>query len=84
MKILPLCALLAALPGTIGAADLTVTHSPGPGDFILAAEKNAGDIVVADTENPAVRRAAEDLAEDFARVTGVRKNSHSCRHARTK
>ena len=50
MKILPLCALLAALPGTIGAADLTVTHSPGPGDFILAAEKNAGDIVVADTE----------------------------------
>ena len=72
MKILPLCALLAVLPGTIGAADLTVTHSPSPGDFILAAEKNAGGIVVADTENPAVRRAAEDLAEDFARVTGSR------------
>jgi len=54
------------------SADLAMTDSPAGDDFILASDKTAGAIFVGTNEERAVLRATEDLAEDFARATGVK------------
>jgi len=60
------------LSATLRAADLVVTDAPGADDFVLAGEKIQPAIFVESTEVPAVLRAAGDLADDFARVTGAK------------
>ena len=72
MKLAPCLAIVACLPLAVSAADLTVTRSPGTDDFILAGERNAGTIFVEPAEDRAVRRAADDLTDDFSRVTGIK------------
>ncbi len=64
-----LCAFAAS--ASLHAAGITVTDSPDAGDFILADGKAATAIFIETNAEPAVRRAAGDLAEDFARVTGT-------------
>src|SRR5271165_1181408 len=54
------------------AAELTLTDSPGAGDLLLADGKTVAEIFIENTAEPAVRRAAGDLADDFARVTGTK------------
>ena len=67
---------LAILPGLLlwlrVSAALSLTDSPTPADFILFDGKNAAAIFVETNDDRAVLRAAGDLAEDVARVTGVR------------
>jgi len=63
--------LLAAAPG-LARADLTFTSSPTGADCVLADVNHPGVILVEHEAEPAVRRAAEDLAADFVRVTGRR------------
>ena len=61
------CACLSAR-----AAELTLTDSPGAGDLILADGKIIATIFVETNDEPAVLRAAGDLADDFDRVTGTK------------
>ena len=72
MKLIRCLTCALALPFVAGAADLTMTRLPGADDFILASNGTVGAIIVGSGEDPAVRRAAGDLAEDFARVTGTK------------
>jgi hypothetical protein len=57
---------------TLHATELTVTDTPGADDFVLAGEKNQPAIFVEPADAPTVLRAAGDLADDFARVTGAK------------
>lgn len=50
------------------AADLPVVDMPAAGDFTIAQGGHAVEIVV-DSEDRAVRRVADDLAQDIERVT---------------
>ncbi len=72
MKLAHCLAIVVSLPLAASAADLTVVRSPGADDFILAGDRKAGAILVEPGEDRAVRRAAGDLADDFARVTGTK------------
>ncbi len=72
MKLIRCLTCAIALPFAAGATDLAVTHSPMADDFILASNGIAGAIFIESSDDPAVRRAAGDLAEDFARVTGAK------------
>ena len=60
--------LLAHLP--VRAADLPLVDLPGDSDFVLASAGRTARICVEDAQAPAVRRAANDLAQDLARVVG--------------
>lgn len=53
-------------------AALSLAGSPGPGDFILSDGQNVAAILVETNNDPAVIRAAADLADDVRRVTGVK------------
>ena len=53
-------------------AELSVASSPGGGDFILSDGKNAAPIFVETNDDRAVIRAAGDLSEDVARVSGMK------------
>jgi hypothetical protein len=61
------CACLSAR-----AVELTLTDAPGAGDFFLANGKTVAAIFVETNDERAVLRAAGDLADDFARVTGMK------------
>ena len=52
------------------ALDIQFNPAASVGALILANEKNISPIFVGTEENQAVRRAAGDLVQDFARVTG--------------
>jgi Glycosyl hydrolase family 115/Gylcosyl hydrolase family 115 C-terminal domain len=54
------------------ATELTLTDSPGADDLSLAIGETVGAIFVETNDEPAVLRAAGDLADDFARVTGTK------------
>jgi hypothetical protein len=54
------------------SAELFVADSPDKNEFILFDGKNPATILVETNSNPAVLRAANDLAEDFSRVTGIK------------
>jgi hypothetical protein len=47
-----------------------VSASPGPGDFVLAANGQAAPLVVSGEDWPGVVRAVGDLSRDVGRVTG--------------
>jgi hypothetical protein len=47
-----------------------VNTSPGPGDFVLAANEQAAALVVSGEDWPGVVRAVSDLSQDMGRVTG--------------
>ena len=66
---LPKLLCVFAMTASLHAADITVTETPAANDFMLAS--NATVFIEAGAE-PAVRRAAADLAADFARVTGTK------------
>lgn len=73
-KLLIIAALLAiaaaaALPCR---AELSLAGAPGAGDFILFDGKTAVPLFVETNTDHAVLRAAGDLADDFASVTGVK------------
>ena len=67
---LVLAALLA--PCRCSLAQLPLAVSPGPDNFVLCDAPIAASILVATSDDPAVFRAAGDLAGDIARVTGVK------------
>ena len=54
------------------AAELALTSSPAKDDFILSKGKDDGAIWVETNDDRAVIRAANDLADDFTRVTGTK------------
>ena len=54
------------------AAELTLTGIPGENDLTIADGQSATAIYVGTNDDRAVLRAANDLADDLARVTGVR------------
>src|ERR1035438_3389112 len=56
--------------GRAAALELDFAPSPATGELILTAGKTAASIFVETNNDRAVLRAAGDLAEDFARVTG--------------
>ena len=72
MKLLRCLSCAITLPFAAGAADLAVTRSPSADDFVLASNGITGAIFIESNEDPSVRRATGDLAEDFARVTGTK------------
>ena len=49
-----------------------LAESPGPDDFVLSDGSNSVPIYVESGQDRAVKRAAGDLAEDIARVTGAK------------
>ena len=53
-------------------AEILAVDSPARGDFILADAKIAPGILIETNADRAVLRAANDLAGDFSRVTGVK------------
>ena len=53
-------------------AEILAVDSPVRGDFILANAKIAPGILIETNADRAVLRAANDLAEDFSRVTGAK------------
>ncbi len=61
-----------AVSASLRAAELTVADAPGAEDFVLAGEKIQPAIFVEPADAPAVLRAAGDLVDDFARVTGAK------------
>ena len=65
-------AVLVVLPFAGWASGLTVTDSPGAGDYVLASGGTTPAILAENSENRAVLWAAGDLAMDFERVTGVK------------
>ncbi len=71
MKRIILTAVLLSTVST-ALAELSVTGTPGAGDLILWDGTNAAGLLVGTNDNPAVRRAAGDLASDFSSVTGIK------------
>ena len=70
---LALLVLAAALwPGRCALAQLALADSPGADNFVLCDAPNATAIFVEPDDDRAVLRAAGDLANDVARVTGVK------------
>jgi hypothetical protein len=67
-KILAVAALFFALRAT---AELSLADSPGGDDFVLFDGKTCAPVLIETNANPAILRAANDLTEDFARVTGI-------------
>ena len=70
-------ALLAISTGVIllvppVRAGLPLTESPGADDLVLASSTEVVAIYVEPDEDRAVKRAAGDLADDIARVTGIK------------
>ena len=61
-----------ALTPVFVRADLTVTATPSNHDLVLAADKSVSAIFLETNDDPAVIRAAGDLGEGFARVTGIK------------
>jgi hypothetical protein len=71
----PLAAIVAAaslLQLAVSAAPLEIYFSPStaPGGLVLAGNDTVAPILAGTNDDRAVLRAAGDLAEDFARVTG--------------
>ena len=66
--------LLVGLWGNVCGAwtDSLLTDSPGPADFVLAAEGRTAVIWLEPGTDNSILRAAGDLAADIERVTGVR------------
>jgi hypothetical protein len=64
--------VIACLCLSARAEELSLAGSPGADDFILFDGKNAASILVETNDERAVIRAAGDLADDFARVTGTK------------
>jgi hypothetical protein len=66
--------LLAALlwPGCSALAQLSLVDAAGPDAFVLCDGQNAIPIFVETNDDRAVLRAAGDLADDIARVTGLK------------
>ncbi|MGA2542077.1 MAG: glycosyl hydrolase 115 family protein [Verrucomicrobiota bacterium] len=66
--------LLPALlwPARPAFAQLSLVDSPGPDAFVLCDGHNPVPILVEPGDDPAVLRAAGDLAADIARVTGLK------------
>lgn len=66
--------LLSAVAFCLSAAavPLTVTDSPGGRDAVLFDGRWIAPIIVETNVDPAVRRAAHDLVDDFYRVTGIK------------
>ena len=64
--------IVAGLCWSARGTQLALTESPSADDFILASSGTVGEIFIEPDEDPAVRRAAGDLAEDFSRVTGTK------------
>jgi hypothetical protein len=54
------------------ATQLTITDSPAAGDFVLFGGKTVVPLFAETNDDRAVLRAAGDLADDFARVTGAK------------
>ena len=54
------------------AAELVLTDSPQPGEFVLFDGQSAAPIFVETNDEPAVIRAAGDLVADVERVTGAK------------
>ena len=52
--------------------ELVVTDSPKTGDFVLFDGSDTACLIVETNSDHAVLRATQDLAEDFARVTGIK------------
>ena len=71
MNILSVIAVIAGLQ-IAARADLVLTESPRGNDLVLCQGKNAAAIFVETNNDRAVLRAANDLADDFARVTGTK------------
>ncbi len=73
MKLYSLLNLLviASLGSVAPAADLSLTDSPSASNFVLVDVKAAATILVETNSDRAVLRATQDLADDFARVTGT-------------
>ena len=67
-----LAANLAILALQPAAAELALANSPGADDFILAGGNSVAAIFVETNDERAVLRAAGDLADDFAQVTGTK------------
>lgn len=67
-----LLVLLPALlwPGRSARAQISLVDSAGPDAFVLCDGQNSMPIFVETNDDPAVLRAAGDLAADMARVTG--------------
>lgn len=65
-------AVVACLVLSSRVTALSVTEAPGPDDVVLAADGQAASVFLEPNEDRAVLRAAGDLVEDIARVTGVR------------
>ena len=63
---------LAVLLAAPASAELSLISPPGADDFILCDGSNAVPIYAEPAETHAVTRAIGDLAEDIARVTGVK------------
>jgi hypothetical protein len=63
---------LAVLAFQPAAAELALANSPDEDDFILAGGKTMAAIFVETNDERAVLRAAGDLADDFAEVTGIK------------
>jgi hypothetical protein len=60
------------ISASLHATELAVTDSPNADDFILASDKTMAAIFVETNDEPAVLRAVDDLADDFARVAGAK------------
>ncbi|MGD1086735.1 MAG: glycosyl hydrolase 115 family protein [Verrucomicrobiota bacterium] len=56
----------------IAPAQLALADSPGADNFVLAGSRAATPVLVETNDDRAVLRAAGDLADDVARVTGVK------------
>lgn len=67
-----LAAGLALLFSLRASAELSLAVSPGADDFILFNGKNSAPIFIETNNDRAVLRAADDLADDLARVTGTK------------
>ena len=59
------------MSASLQAAEISATDAPGADDFVLADGKISTAILLEAGADPAVHRAAGDLAADFARVTGT-------------
>jgi hypothetical protein len=64
--------LASVLGGTSLRADSLLTETPGPADFVLAAEGRSAAIWLESGTDKSILRAAGDLTADVERVTGVR------------
>jgi hypothetical protein len=67
-----LLALFLLFAGPAAAEPLRVAHRASPGSLPLIEDGRPIPILIDGTPPPGVRRATEDLAEDFERVSGTR------------